>query len=139
MRARSVNSQLFKAKVFPNETQRICRSIDEFRNGSPCTVPSTGLDPDERRTSPALATLEPRSEFVGVSWYNPVVVVSRCDECCRIARPRLEPVQRRIPEKVLEMLWGFRATKFAHPSPPDGELVEPQHVHHPYGRQSHRE
>lgn len=92
MRARSFSSQLFKAKVLPNETQRICRCIDEFRDGSPCTMPSTGLDTNERWPSTALTTLEPSSELVGVSWYNPVVVVSRGDECCRVSCPRLEPV-----------------------------------------------
>ena len=92
MRARSVCSQLFEAKVFPNETERIGRSIDEFRNGSPSTMPCAGLDADERWPSPALATLEPSRELVGVSWYDPVVMVSCGDECCRVSCPRLEPV-----------------------------------------------
>lgn len=92
MRARSVCSQLFEAKVFPNETERIGRSIDEFRNGSPSTMPCAGLDADERWPSPALATLEPSRKFVGVSWYDPVVMVSCGDESCRITCPGLEPV-----------------------------------------------
>ena len=79
MRARSVFSQLLEAKVFPNETERIGRSIDEFRNGSPSTMPCAGLDADERRVPAALHGLEAR------------IALPRLVQCFPDLRPAGEP------------------------------------------------
>ena len=96
----------------------------------------TGLDANERRLITALAGLEPRRKLETMARNHPIVVVSSRDHRRGIACTGLEVMQGRIGIKNLELARIIAATIFAHPCPPDRELMKPQHIHDTYPRQS---
>ena len=80
--------------------------------------------------------LERSCKLEAVRRHHPVVVVRRGDERGWVRGSRFEIVKRRIGVQGLELFGVLRGAVVRRPGPPDRELVESQHVHHPDGRQA---
>ena len=94
----------------------------------------TGFDTYQCGSSSALATLQPRSELVRMTWNDSIIVVPGRDQSSRIPSPGLKPMKGGVLSQIRKLLGIFGTAKFADPSPTDGEFMESEHVHDSNGR-----
>ena len=76
-----------------------------------CAVAGLGLDADQDRIVARLGRLQGRGELEAVRRHHAVVVVGRRDQGRRVARARLDVVQRAVGQQGLELIADRRMSR----------------------------
>ncbi len=124
--------RLFYLQFLGHKGELIHGGLDALAQRHPRPMPCPCLHPNQDRIRPRLRRLKRGRVLEAVRRKHPVVMVSRQNQRRRVTHALPYVMQRRVlvnRGKLSRIL--RRRTILLLPRPPDRELVETQHIHHP--------